>query len=136
MKMSVGVLDHYNVLIRKLDETVHFYETVLGFTNGPRPPFNFPAPGSTALAIRCCTSTTSHRPRSSSIPIRVSSIMSLSAAAAPGNERHLSEKGVPYHVNQVPNSARWQIFLRDPNNSFLHRKWPGISRTLFRHRKP
>src|SRR5580693_9256066 len=42
MKMSVGVLDHYNVSTRKLDETVHFYENVLGFTNGPRPPFNFP----------------------------------------------------------------------------------------------
>ena len=31
-------------------------------------------------------------------------------------KRHLTSKGVPYHVNQVPNSARWQIFLRDPNN--------------------
>ena len=31
-------------------------------------------------------------------------------------KRHLSEMGIPYHVNQVPNSARWQIFLRDPNN--------------------
>ena len=42
MKMSVGVLDHYNVSTRKLDETLHFYENVLGFTNGQRPPFNFP----------------------------------------------------------------------------------------------
>ena len=42
MKMSVGVLDHYNVSTRELEETVHFYENVLGFTNGPRPPFNFP----------------------------------------------------------------------------------------------
>ena len=42
MKMRVGVLDHYNVSTRKLEETVHFYENVLGFTNGPRPPFNFP----------------------------------------------------------------------------------------------
>jgi catechol 2,3-dioxygenase-like lactoylglutathione lyase family enzyme len=42
MKMSVGMLDHYNVSTRKLDETVNFYENVLGFTNGPRPPFNFP----------------------------------------------------------------------------------------------
>jgi hypothetical protein len=25
MKMSVGVLDHYNVSTRKLDETVNFY---------------------------------------------------------------------------------------------------------------
>jgi hypothetical protein len=36
MKISVGVLDHYNVSTRKLDETVNFYENVLGFTNGPR----------------------------------------------------------------------------------------------------
>ena len=69
MKMSVGVLDHYNVSTRKLNETVHIYENVLGFINGPRPPFNFPEPGSTALAIPCCTSTTPHRPRSSSVPI-------------------------------------------------------------------
>jgi len=25
-------------------------------------------------------------------------------------------RGVPFRVNQVPNSTRWQIFLRDPNN--------------------
>jgi hypothetical protein len=31
-------------------------------------------------------------------------------------KQHLSGKGVPHRVNQVPNSARWQIFLRDPNN--------------------
>jgi hypothetical protein len=42
MNMSVGLLDHYNVSTRKLDETVQFYEDVLGFVNGPRPPFNFP----------------------------------------------------------------------------------------------
>jgi catechol 2,3-dioxygenase-like lactoylglutathione lyase family enzyme len=29
MKMSVGVLDHYNVSTRKLNETVQFYEDVL-----------------------------------------------------------------------------------------------------------
>ena len=32
------------------------------------------------------------------------------------SEQHLTGKGVPYRVNQVPNSTRWQIFLRDPNN--------------------
>ena len=42
MDMNVGVLDHYNVSTRKLKETVQFYEDVLGFTNGPRPAFNFP----------------------------------------------------------------------------------------------
>jgi fructose-1-phosphate kinase PfkB-like protein len=31
-------------------------------------------------------------------------------------KQHLTRKGVPFRVNQVPNSTRWQIFLRDPNN--------------------
>jgi hypothetical protein len=31
-------------------------------------------------------------------------------------KQHLSSKGVPFRVNQVPSSSRWQIFLRDPNN--------------------
>ena len=31
-------------------------------------------------------------------------------------KQHLTGEGVPYHMNQVPDSTRWQIFLRDPNN--------------------
>ena len=42
MRMSVGVLDHYNVSTRRLSDTVRFYEDVLGLVNGPRPPFDFP----------------------------------------------------------------------------------------------
>ncbi len=42
MSMGVGMLDHYNVSTRNLDDTVRFYRDVLGFVNGPRPPFDFP----------------------------------------------------------------------------------------------
>jgi hypothetical protein len=31
-------------------------------------------------------------------------------------KQHLAGKGVLFRANQVPNSTRWQIFLRDPNN--------------------
>ena len=41
MKMSVGVLDHYNVSTRKLDETVRFYEDVLGFREWSAPAVRF-----------------------------------------------------------------------------------------------
>jgi hypothetical protein len=34
-------------------------------------------------------------------------------------KRHLTSKSVPFRVNQVPNSARWQIFLTDPNNVMI-----------------
>ncbi|MBB3992290.1 VOC family protein, partial [Croceicoccus naphthovorans] len=40
--MDVGLLDHYNILTRKLDETVRFYERALGMRSGPRPPFDVP----------------------------------------------------------------------------------------------
>jgi catechol 2,3-dioxygenase-like lactoylglutathione lyase family enzyme len=40
--VHIGMLDHYNVSTRKLQETIQFYQDVLGFVNGHRPPFNFP----------------------------------------------------------------------------------------------
>ena len=82
MEMSVGVLDHYNVSTRKLGETIKFYEDVLGFTNGPRPPFNFPGAwlysGSHPVLHLNDISQTDRQQRPSS----ASSIMSRSAAAA------------------------------------------------------
>jgi catechol 2,3-dioxygenase-like lactoylglutathione lyase family enzyme len=117
MKMSVGVLDHYNVSTRKLEETVHFYENVLGFTNGPRPPFNFPgawlySSGHPVLHLNDISQTEKQQRTDSGVIDHVA----FGCHGFEAAKRHLSEKGIPYHVNQVPNSARWQIFLRDPNN--------------------
>ena len=64
----------------------------------------FRAPGFTALAIQQRTD------------LGVIDHVAFGCRGFEATKRHLSEKGVPYHVNQVPNSARWQIFLRDPNN--------------------
>ena len=34
MGMSVGALDHFNIRTRKLDDTVRFYEDVMGLEKG------------------------------------------------------------------------------------------------------
>ena len=117
MNMSVGLLDHYNVSTRKLDETVQFYENILGFTNGARPPFNFPgawlySAGHPVLHPNDISQTDKQQRPDSGVIDHIA----FSSRGFEATKQHLVSQAVPYRVNQVPNSARWQIFLRDPNN--------------------
>jgi len=117
MAMSVGVLDHYNVSTRKLKETVQFYEDVLGFENGPRPPFNFPgawlySQGQPVLHLNDIAGTDKQQPSDSGVIDHVA----FGSQGFEATKRHLDGKGIAYRALQIPNSTRWQIFLRDPNN--------------------
>jgi catechol 2,3-dioxygenase-like lactoylglutathione lyase family enzyme len=117
MEMSVGVLDHCNVLTRRLKETVQFYENVLGFVNGPRPPFNFPgawlySAGHPVLHLNDISEANMReRPDTGAIDH-----IAFSCRGFEETKHHLTRKCVQFRVNQVPNSSRWQIFVRDPNN--------------------
>jgi catechol 2,3-dioxygenase-like lactoylglutathione lyase family enzyme len=117
MEMSVGALDHYNVSTRKLKETVQFYEEILGFVSGPRPQFNFPgawlySAGHAVLHLNDISQTDRQQCPDSGVIDHVA----FSSRGFEAMKQHLTGEGVPYHMNQVPNSTRWQIFLRDPNN--------------------
>ena len=117
MDMSVGLLDHYNVSTRKLPETVKFYEDVLGFKNGPRPPFNFPGAwlysGAQPVLHLNDISGTDRQQRPDS---GVIDHVAFGSRGFEATRKHLTSKGIDHRVNQVPNSTRWQIFLKDPNN--------------------
>ena len=98
-------------------ETVRFYEDVLGFVNGPRPPFDFPgawlySAGHPVLHLNDISQTDRQQPPD----LGVIDHVAFGCHGFQAMKQHLTAKGVPHHVNQVPNSARWQIFLRDPNN--------------------
>ena len=117
MSMSVGTLDHYNVSTRKLQETVKFYESVLGLVNGPRPPFNFPgawlySDGHPVLHLNDISPTDREQRPDSGVIDHVA----FGSRGFEAMKQHLAGSGVPFRVNQVPNSPRWQIFLKDPNN--------------------
>src|SRR6187399_1562517 len=109
MEMSVGVLDHCNVLTRRLKETLQFYENVLGFVNGPRPPFNFPgawlySASHPVLHLNDISQTDRQQRPDSGVINHVA----FGSRGFEAIKRHLTGKGVPYRVNQVPNSTRWQ----------------------------
>ena len=117
MTMSVGKLDHYNVSTRKLKETVQFYESVLGLNNGARPPFNFPgawlySEGHPVLHINDISGTDREQRPDSGVIDHVA----FGSRGFEAMKKHLAGKGIQHRVNQVPNSTRCQIFLRDPNN--------------------
>jgi catechol 2,3-dioxygenase-like lactoylglutathione lyase family enzyme len=117
MTMSVGVLDHYNVSTRKLKDTVRFYEDVLGLTNGPRPPFDFPgawlySEGHPVLHLNDISGTDRDQRPDSGVIDHVA----FGSHGFEAMKKHLSGKTITYRVNEVPNSTRRQIFLRDPNN--------------------
>jgi catechol 2,3-dioxygenase-like lactoylglutathione lyase family enzyme len=117
MDIDVGLLDHYNVSTRKLQETVRFYEDVLGFKNGARPPFNFPgawlySAGHPVLHLNDISQTDREQRADSGVIDHVA----FGSRGFEAMKKHLSGKGIDYRVNLVPNSTRAQIFLRDPNN--------------------
>ena len=117
MEINVGRLDHYNVSTRKLDETVQFYQDVLGLVNGPRPPFNFPgawlySDGRPVLHLNDISQTDREQRPDSGVIDHVA----FGSRGFEAMKLHLAGKGVGYRVNLVPNSTRVQIFLRDPNN--------------------
>ena len=120
MDMTVGLLDHYNVSTRHLKETVQFYEDVLGFVNGPRPPFNFPgawlySAGHPVLHINDISQTDREQRPDSGVIDHVA----FGSRGFEAMKRHLAQKGVSFRVNVVPNSSRRQIFVTDPNNVLI-----------------
>jgi catechol 2,3-dioxygenase-like lactoylglutathione lyase family enzyme len=117
MDIDVGLLDHYNVSTRKLGETIRFYEDVLGLENGPRPPFNFPgawlySAGHPVLHLNDISQTDREQRADSGVIDHVA----FGSRGFEAMKRRLTGKGINYRVNEVPNSTRRQIFLRDPNN--------------------
>jgi catechol 2,3-dioxygenase-like lactoylglutathione lyase family enzyme len=120
MSMGVGMLDHYNVSTRNLDDTVRFYRDVLGFVNGPRPPFNFPgawlySDGHPVLHLNDISPTDKpQRPDSGVIDH-----IAFGSRGFEAMKRHLAQQGIGFRVNEVPNSTRRQIFLTDPNNVLI-----------------
>ena len=117
MDIDVGPLDHYNVSTRKLGDTIRFYEDVLGFENGPRPPFNFPgawlySAGHPVLHLNDISQTDREQRADSGVIDHVA----FGSRGFEAMKKRLAGKGIDYRVNEVPNSTRRQIFLRDPNN--------------------
>jgi catechol 2,3-dioxygenase-like lactoylglutathione lyase family enzyme len=113
---SVGVLDHYNIRTRKFDETVHFYEDVLGLENGARPNFSFPgawmySDGKAVVHLVDISPTSEPQKLDSGVVHHVAFV----SRGFNAMKKRLQSKNVAFKTVEVPGGALWQIFITDPN---------------------
>ena len=113
----ISGMNHFTVLSDDLDKTLAFYVDLLGLTPGPRPDLGFP--GAWLYSARhpvLHLNDISQTDRQQRPDSGVIDHVAFSSRGFEAIKQHLTGKGVPFRVNQVPSSTRWQIFLRDPNN--------------------
>ena len=120
MGMSVGTLDHFNIRTRKLDDTVRFYEDVMGLEKGPRPNFAFPgawmySEGKAVVHIVDISKTDEAQKPDSGVVHHVA----FASRGFDGMKARLESKKMPYDARQVPGGDLWQIFVDDPNGVMI-----------------
>jgi catechol 2,3-dioxygenase-like lactoylglutathione lyase family enzyme len=118
--MSVGTLDHFNIRTSKLDDTVRFYEDILGLKNGDRPNFTFPgawmySEGKAVVHLVDISQTSEQQKPDSGVVHHVA----FASRDFAGMKERLQSKGMAFDARQVPGGALWQIFVSDPNGVMI-----------------
>ena len=115
--MTLTMLQHVNIMTDKLDETVAFYEDILGFENGERPNFAFPG-----AWLYCGEEAVVHLIGVDEQEASGSGCIDHVAFAAEGFDRYaafLDEKGYEHETREVPGGKLRQIFMHDPNRVLI-----------------
>jgi catechol 2,3-dioxygenase-like lactoylglutathione lyase family enzyme len=114
------MLDHFNIRTRRLDDTVRFYEDILGLQNGDRPNFTFPgawmySEGRPVVHLVDISPTSEPQKPDSGVVHHVA----FASRDFNGMKRRLQSKGMAFDTRQVPGGELWQIFVRDPNGVMI-----------------
>ena len=111
--MLVDKLEHYNIVTEKHDETVEFYQKIVGLVVGDRP--NFAFPGAWLYAgddpvVHLMQLGENREPGSGSIDH-----VAFRGSDYAAYKSHLEANGIDYDERYVEDAAMHQMFIRDPN---------------------
>jgi catechol 2,3-dioxygenase-like lactoylglutathione lyase family enzyme len=115
--MSIQGMNHFTVLAQDLDATKAFYIDLLGFTDGPRPPFDFPG---TWLYIgdRAVLHIVAGGPVPDP-PAGVLDHVAFSASNLGETVARLKTHKIDYVLRRQAGDGPWQLFFHDPNGAKL-----------------
>lgn len=123
--MKVRGLDHYNLDTVKPEETVSFYEGVLGVVNDPsrRPDFGFP--GAWLFAGDRAIIHLNFVDEDKAGPTGAFNHIAFEAEGFLDFCARLDERGVGYRTSELTGSDLLQIFVEDPNGVRLELNFRG-----------
>ena len=113
--MAVAGMNHFTILTDDVDNTVSFYDDLLGLEPGPRPAFKFPgawlyAGGQPILHV------IGGRPKGE-LKAGVIDHMAFSGKDLAATLSALKARGVEYDCRQQLDTGLWQVFFFDPNGA-------------------
>lgn len=113
--MQMRGMNHFTVLAEDLEKTREFYRTILGLTEGYRPPLGFPGAwfylGDHALLHIVAQDKLPH-PRAG-----VLDHMAFTVTDLPASLDKLKQHGIDYELIHQVGSRVWQVFFFDPNGA-------------------
>jgi catechol 2,3-dioxygenase-like lactoylglutathione lyase family enzyme len=120
--MAIQGMNHFNVLTGDLEATRAFYGGILGLTEGPRPPFDFPgawfyAGGRPILHIVAGSPMPAD-------PAGVLDHMAFSATDLKGTVARLKGSKIKYELRRQVGYGTWQIFCHDPSGAKVELDFP------------
>jgi catechol 2,3-dioxygenase-like lactoylglutathione lyase family enzyme len=113
--MSITAMNHFTVLARDLAATKAFYIGLLGFTDGPRPPFDFPGAW-LYIGDQAVLHIIAGQPVPDP-PAGVLDHMAFSASDLRGTAARLKQQQIDYVLRRQAGSGSWQLFCHDPNGA-------------------
>ena len=124
--MELSQLDHVNIQTARLDETVRFFEAVLGLRPGTRPAFPFPGAW-LYLGDQAVIHLIGLQPDD---PAAITGSGAVNHLAFMGKDcqeflSRISKAGIPHIVRDVPGLDQRQVFLKDPNDVTVEISFQG-----------
>ncbi len=113
--MAVTGMNHFTIVTDALEETVRFYQELLGLQTGYRPPMSFPG-----AWMYCNNQPVLHIMDKGRLPAEKAGILDHMAFSATDLNRTLTmlkSRGLSYDLRRQQETGGWQLFFHDPNGA-------------------
>ena len=113
--MAITGMNHFTIVTDALEETVRFYEELLGLKTGARPPMSFPG-----AWMYCNDAPVLHIVDKGVLPAEKAGIldhMAFSATDLNDTLSKLKSHGLAFDLRRQQATGVWQLFFHDPNGA-------------------